>query len=321
MTVAARIAVVMVNYGAADFIIAHMAKTLAAIEPFENATVYIIDNASPGGDDLLKLQAYADQPEAQGRVVVIDSGANLGFAGGNNCAFKTFGEARPDYVFFLNPDAYPEPDAVTLLAETLAKNPDAAIAAPRILNEAGETEISYFQFPSVLSQFSSESELSLFQDRTGWRVLDLDAAPETVETDWVSGAAFLLRMDAADAPPMDDGYFLYFEETDMMRSLSEKKWRTLLAPRAAVTHIGGLTTGADADAKRLPSHWYASWRRYFVKHFGRSGAIAAAALKLSGYGAYRIKLALHGAKPRRPEYYMSDFLRYAVWPILTKGRD
>ncbi len=316
MTIDASLAVVIVNYGAADFIIRHLDETIASTRAFREAHVYITDNASPG-DDLEKLNAHIARANLEDAVSAFAAGGNLGFAGGNNAAFARF-HARPDYVFFLNPDAWPAQDAIERLVETLDANPEAAVAAPRIVNEHGETAISYFHFPAIRDQFGSEAELGFLQRRSSWRILDLDALQEPIETEWVSGASFLLRMNAAADPPMDDGYFLYFEETDMMRALAKAGWRVLLDPRSRVTHVGGLTTGASVNHldHPLPVCWHRSWRRYFVKQYGLAGALLAALLKTGGIIAYKTKAILLGFPPRRPKRYLRDFVRYGLAPLL-----
>jgi GT2 family glycosyltransferase len=315
------LAVVIVNYGAADFIIKHFDKTVAATQGFRDPQIYIADNASPG-DDLEKLNAHIEAVGLANVATAFDTGGNLGFAGGNNAAFARF-KSAPDYVFFLNPDAWSERNAIALLAETLEANPKIAVAAPRIINEAGVTAVSYFNFPTVKDQFGSEAELDFLHRRSGWRVLDLENQNAPVDAEWVSGAAFLLRMDAAATPPMDDGYFLYFEETDMMRALRSEGWGVLLNPEAVVTHVGGLATGADASRRDqpMPSHWYRSWRRYFVKQYGVFGALVASLLKVAGIGAYYAKAGVRGFQPRRPKRHLRNFLRYALAPLLIGKRD
>lgn len=59
-----------------------------------------------------------------------------------------------------------------------------------------------------------------------WR----DAEPRTVY--WLDGSALLLRRAAIDGRgPFDEGYFMYFEETDLLQ-LAEAGWRLECVPRA-----------------------------------------------------------------------------------------
>lgn len=322
MNIDAKLAVVIVNYGAADFIISHLNKTLEEANAFSAAHIFIADNNSPNGD-LAKLHDHVAAHSLEKSVTVIDTGGNLGFAGGNNAAFAAFGDYQPDFIFMMNPDAWPKRGALAQLARTLQNHTDAAIAAPRITDEHGVTAVSYFKFPSIADQFLSEPELAFLHRFSNWKLLDLDAATTPIETDWVSGAAFMVRACAAASPPMDNGYFLYFEETDMMRALAKNGWRILIEPNASLVHIGGLSTGAGKDprGKRLPTHWYASWRRYFVKQHGHVGALAAAFLKVAGILIYYIKQKLNGRGIFRPKRYLRDFVQYALVPIFTAGKN
>lgn len=319
MTIDASIAVVIVNYGAADFIIRHLTKTLDELAAFRDGRVYIADNASPNGD-LETLQRFIAEQGLQRSVTAFATGGNFGFAGGNNAAFARF-ETPPDVVLFLNPDAYPSPGALRRLYETLIDDDGLAIVGPRLVDESGQTSISYYGFPSLFGAFGSELESGRLTGRDGWRMRDLDAEPAVFETDWVSGAVFLLRMSAATVPPMDDGYFLYFEETDMMRALAREGWRIALDPRAVFTHVGGLTTNAGVAKAPLPQAWYDSWRRYHVKEFGRAGAVIAGLAKFSGILAYRAKMAWQGRKPHRFRGYGRAFFQKALLPVIFRGRN
>lgn len=318
------IAVFIVNYGAADYIIQTMSTLLDELAPFTSARVLIADNRAPG-DDLKKLQRHIDRQDLGAMFEAFDTGGNLGFAGGNNACYARLADEKPDLLFFLNPDASPTPGALAQLAETLDQNPDAAIVGPKICDETGDAAFSVFDFPCVFGQFTGEVEIGVLHRLAGQKYMisgsQTGVAP--IEAGWVSGAAFMLRSSACPAPPMDDGYFLYFEETDMMKTLADEGWRILFDPRAVVVHIGGLTTGAGADPRgnRLPAFWYDSWRRYSVRHFGAAGAMLAGTLRIIGIVLYYLKQAIRGEAPRRPKRYLRDFFSTAFMPIFTRGGD
>ena len=74
---------------------------------------------------------------------------------------------------------------------------------------------------------------------------------------------------------MDEGYFLYFEETDYQLAIARAGYEVWYVPDARVTHVEGATTGqgkARRDDGAVPDYWYRSRRRYFEKNHGAAYA-------------------------------------------------
>lgn len=301
------VAAVIVNYGAAALLTEHLDKLVQALSGYRDGHIYIVDNASPNAEyDALK--AFVADKGLADRVSVIDAGANLGFAGGNNIAFAKARARGADFVFFINPDAYPREGTIDRLMTALTDDPGAAIAGARLENENGSPRYCQFDFPRLFGEFAKEAGIGFLSRQSAARK---GASGETpFEVDWVSGAAFMLRAAAiSDGPLMDDRYFLYFEETDMMLKLKRQGWKVLHAPAARVVHIGGYSTGVEhntARPKRLPVYWFASWRHYFCKNYGRPYAAAAAMAKTAGVAAYAVHRFIRRKTNEKPDCYLED---------------
>ena len=76
---------------------------LAEQEEFPGSVIYIVDNASPGGD-AEKLAAFLEAEKLEGKVRLMPEKENWGFAKGNNVALRELlsSETPPDHVFLLN---------------------------------------------------------------------------------------------------------------------------------------------------------------------------------------------------------------------------
>jgi len=308
------IAAIIVNYAVASVIMEHIDKLVGELQGYRDAHIYIVDNASPN-DEYAELMKFVDSRGLASRISVIDAGANLGFAGGNNLAFERARARGAEFVFFLNPDAYPLPGAVETLLDCLKARPDAAVAGPRLLAPGGEALTSFYSFPTLSREFAFESEIGVFISLTGCASLYATADSDPIETDWVSGAAFLLRVEAAAEKLMDDAFFLYFEETDMMRALKRRGWRIWHVPRGKTVHVGGVSTGVQHDtknARRLPPYWFQSWRHYYQKNYGPLYRFGAGVAKTLGVIAYNVKCALKGQKSAKPRRYLTDVFANCV---------
>jgi N-acetylglucosaminyl-diphospho-decaprenol L-rhamnosyltransferase len=97
-------------------------------------------------------------------------------------------------------------------------------------------------------------------------------AREPVAVPNLSGALVGFRRQVAEkVGPWDEGYFLYFEETDWLRRAASKGLRIAQVPAARVEH----RWGHAADPHAMGSHLLRSRSRFFRAHFGLMGRIVA----------------------------------------------
>jgi GT2 family glycosyltransferase len=69
----------------------------------------------------------------------------------------------------------------------------------------------------------------------------------------------------------DEDFFLYAEETDWQRRMTDKGWKIVFTPQAQVTHLGG-ASGASEKVK-VNSHFFEGLDRYERKHHGLGGLL------------------------------------------------
>jgi ligand-binding sensor domain-containing protein len=81
-------------------------------------------------------------------------------------------------------------------------------------------------------------------------MLDYDhESPRAV--DWVAGAAMMVRREALDdVGPMDERYFLYFEDVDWCQRMQARGWLVQYVPAAVMTHGWQRASGALGGAAR-----------------------------------------------------------------------
>ncbi|MEM8936745.1 MAG: glycosyltransferase family 2 protein [Pseudomonadota bacterium] len=319
------ISVIIVNYRAADVVMAHLDKTLRELDGFQSAHIFIVDNASPG-DEFAELTHYVAKNNLTDRVTVVDSGGNLGFAGGNNVGFARAKARGDDFILLLNPDAYPEPGAIHRLAAFLDAAPKTAVAGAQLIDsESGEPNSCGFRFPNMACEFLLETEMDIFYRLAGGAfAVDSKTLSGPLEVDWASGAACMIRTEAISGEKlMDDNFFLYFEETDMMLNLRRQGWSVWIVPDAKVVHVGGVSTGVvhnEAEPPRLPGYWFESWRYYYRKNYGWAYAFGAALAKTGGVYLSRAVTSLSSRKSMKPQKYGADVVSKCLAPLLRGAR-
>jgi GT2 family glycosyltransferase len=162
--------------------------------------------------DRTRAEAGGTRPRDSARLILVRTGANLGFAGGNNVGLR-YALARDDfeYVWLLNNDTVVDGDALTCLVRRMREKPRAGIC--------GST-LPYYSLPGKLwarggatynRWFAYAKCIGIHQ------AVNSPADPEEVEQKmaYVAGASMLVsRAFLRDIGLMDEGYFLYFEEPD-----------------------------------------------------------------------------------------------------------
>jgi GT2 family glycosyltransferase len=223
--------------------------------------VIVVDNASP--DD--SAAAVADLP-----VRIIRAPRNGGFAYGCNLGIAA-GEAQ--FILLLNPDARLDVDGVDALVTRLKADRRLGGVGPRVLDESGATAWSQRRFPRLRSTFSQALFVQRFAPLASWSdelIRDPRAYERPGTPEWLSGACLLLRREALEqVGPMDEGFFLYSEETDLFRRLAGANWIAAYEPGATAHHEGG----ASAPRTTTKRYWAQSRVRYARKHHGRAVAL------------------------------------------------
>ncbi len=255
-----RLSVVIVTYQCRT-IIGECLRTLAlALAKNGSAEVIVVDSASSDG---VVSFLEAQNPQVQ----TIPLKENRGFAFGVNAGVA---KATGEYVLLLNPDALIGAGALSKLLQHLIEHPSAAAVGPRITDRSGRKQASDDLFPTVRGELVRCWErLARPLGVLRWRDTKR-AAQEGPQ--WISGACMLLRRDAfARLGGFDEGFFLYFEETDWCLRAARKNHDIHYRDDVEVVHIGGCCAENSGEVLRdgqVAKHFIESRRRYFQKNHG-----------------------------------------------------
>lgn len=180
------------------------------------------------GDELLVVDnASADgTPEAAraASVRVVETGANLGFAGGGNVGAR---ETTAPLLLLLNPDAVVQDGCIDALRAAATAHPGWGAWQALVTMDAGRTVNTAGNVVHFLG-FG-------WAGRCGRPVGEVTAADATAG--FASGAALVVRREAWDAAGgFDARYFMYGEDLDLGLRLRLLGWESGLVPAAAVEH-------------------------------------------------------------------------------------
>lgn len=307
---------VTVNFKTPDMTLKAVGTLLGELGPYPDARVSIVDNDSRDGS-LEKLRQGVEDAGWSDRVEVLASPWNGGFAWGNNFAIRPALEAAdpPDYVYLMNSDAFPDPDSIRSLVEYLDSHPDTGIAGSYIHGVEGDTHRTAFRFPSVTSEFETTLGIGIVSRLLDRWIVSPELPTENTRVGWLAGASMLIRREVFEAIGlMDDGFFLYYEETDFCLRALRAGWPTAYVVDSSVTHIGSVSTGIQDMSKPTPLFWYASRHYYFLKNHGRLALWAANFVYIVGGLIRRLRSFIMRRPSHEPKGHMRDFLRFNLLP-------
>jgi GT2 family glycosyltransferase len=292
----AAVAVVIVNYRTPELAKRCVAALQSERKLLPKLRAVVVDGGSGDGsaEDLAKVLA---EPEYRQWVSFVPLPINGGFGWANNQAILALAResSPPDYIHLLNPDAEVTEGAVARLVEELDANPGCAAAGSQLLTSDGHAVPSAFRFPSPGRELVTAAQSESLGRWLGVAPTVVQAN-EGTEVDWVTGASVILRSEALRQSGLfDDGFFLYFEEVELMHRLRSEGWTIRHAPQSRVTHLEGAATGVNSAAVQpMPAYWYESRRRYFTLTGGVGAALAADLALIAGRAVAFAKSVLRG---------------------------
>ncbi|WP_157216015.1 glycosyltransferase family 2 protein [Flavisphingomonas formosensis] len=270
----------------------------AAYAALCEAVASISDGLTAGQPEGRVIARHAAALKGSGREIRLhQANGNIGYAAGINvCLEAIIADGRYQFVWILNPDTIPEPDAMTALAAHQQKGNYGIVGARLVLKGQGKIQLYGARWRPWIAR--------------GYNIglgAPADATPDVAaierEMDYVAGAAmFVPRAFVEQVGFFDERYFLYYEETDWCFRRGD--FRLGYAHEAIVVHAHGSTIGSSVVRKtRSPLAVYLDERNklLFSRKFlpGHYPVVLIATLLLIGQypkaGAWRnFRVALAG---------------------------
>lgn len=216
-----RVMVVIVTYNQWALTRACLAALYQSPNP--RIQVLVVDNASTD-DTPAQVRTFA--PNA----LVIENGANLGYAQGNNIGLQSALDQAFEYVMVLNNDVTVAEDCIDSLLNAADTNPDAALLGPLVYH-ADE--------PNVIQSAGGILPQDWHAVHRGANETDQHQFSDVTPVDWLTGCAVLARASALRKfGLLDENFFMYGEDVDWGVRAQRAGYRVLFVPQAHVWHRG-----------------------------------------------------------------------------------
>jgi GT2 family glycosyltransferase len=226
--------------------------------------------AGPGASLVRYRRSEAErggERSERARLVLIDCGANLGFAGGNNVALRyALSRDDLDYAWLLNNDTAVEPDAMRQMVARLEEGGGSGLCGSTLLHYHARERVQalgggwYCKWLGLawhlgrLARWPGKADRARVERRMSYPV----GASVMASRDFIEEVGLLC-----------EEYFLYYEELDWVLRAGGR-FPLLWAPDSVVYHKVGASLGTSSNPARKSAacdYWNARNRIFFTRRF------------------------------------------------------
>jgi len=305
-------------------VIEHCLASIYATTRGNDFEVIVSDNGSTDGSIAFIRENFP-------QVRLIENGANLRFAKGNNVGIQA---SRGEYVLILNPDTVIHEGALDGLVEFADKRPEAGAFGCRVLNADGTYQGCIWPFPTPRSEWIKSLGLKPLGYVSEWfhtgAYVKWQGETERA-VGYPAGCCLMVRGEILKRlGGFDDRFFYYYEETDLCRRIWNAGYPVLYTPTVSITHLIGSST-----SKKFPPIGFAIDQQitrylYLYKHHGERGARSSRRSTLTGLVIRRFTTWVSQfVRPTEEGQKKAEFLRtlfewnYRVDPVrlVEKGEE
>lgn len=196
----------------------------------------VYDHAIAELGGLPQLEAKIESLPSDRRIVLIQTDANLGFAGGNNVGIRYAVKKKADYVWLLNNDTVVDKEALSYAINYLNFHPETSSVQSLLLN--------YFN-PTRIDSFGQE----IFKSKTArdkYHGVGLDSVilgdnGENIEVFGPCAASAIYRGSIFLDMLFDEKFFTIFEDVDLSFRMRIANCKCVLVMKAKVFHKRGIS--------------------------------------------------------------------------------
>ncbi|MBU6383022.1 MAG: glycosyltransferase family 2 protein [Verrucomicrobia bacterium] len=234
----AKIVIILLNWNGKKDTLECLASLTHMTYP--NFQILIVDNGSKDDSVAVLRQAHPHIP-------ILETGTNLGFAGGNNVGIEWALRHHAEWIFLLNNDTITAPDCLDALMRAAQEQPRAKILGAKILR--------YHQ-PDIVDHLGGfwNPQIGEFESPDAGHP-DHPYYPMR-EVDYVCGAALFMHRSVPETIGLlEPKFFLFWEESDFCYRAKRAGLQVWTAPEAKVWHkVSSSFTGGK------PHMHYFWWR-------------------------------------------------------------
>jgi GT2 family glycosyltransferase len=256
------LSIIILSYNTKDL----LKQTIDSIMLKENWEIIVVDNASSDGSQAMIEHDYP-------HIKLIKNNRNLGFAAANNLGIKI---ARGQYLMLLNSDTQVMDDCLSDLIRYLNQHKKVGIITPKVVLPDGAIDLACHRgMPTPWRSFTYFAKLERFFPNSatfgGYHLTHLDFnKPHLIEA--TAATAIITRRQVIKSVGLlDERFFLYAEDLDWCKRITEAGWSIIYYPQATILHHksqSGKNNNIDREKKSAATeHFYDTMKQFYEKHY------------------------------------------------------
>ena len=220
---------IYVNFNSSDDLLLSLKSFIKVHSSSEiNFEIIIVDNCSSASEQKKLRQFSSSFNSKLISLRLFYSPTNLGFGGANNLAAQ---QSRGEYLLFLNPDTLCEQELLSSFLPLLQQENTGFIAPQLVLPNHQAQLYAYGNFPTLSTTVFNK----IFVKSVSFK-----KPAFSVAVDWLSAACLAVCKEKfLNLGGFSSDFFMYFEDVDLCRQATQKKWQQFLLPQLQVIHFGG----------------------------------------------------------------------------------
>lgn len=228
------VTIIIVNWNGGDLLIRCLQSIRSSQTTFA-VNVIVVDNDSKDGSRERAMEQFREYH-------IFNSGANLGFGRANNLA-RTM--VKTPLVLFLNPDTVLMEDTLEQAVHCLHSRPEVGALGCKMLYPDRTVQPQGLQwFPSPWTIFLEHFLVSATTTHRLRKWLPIFDPRESTYARKIYGGFILAPKSILDAAGwFDDRYFMYAEDVDLSRTITDLGWKLYYCSEAEIIHECGGTSG------------------------------------------------------------------------------
>ena len=209
----------------------------------------LMDNGSTDGTE----EALSNYKMSNMSFKFIQTGSNLGFAGGNNPGMKDAIKRGADYLILMNNDLILSKDIVTKLVSIAKKDKSIGLLSPKMYFAKGyEFHKDRYKKSELGNVFWYAGGIidrdNVYSSHRGVDEVDKGQYEKEEDTDIANGACVLVSKELIKKIGyMNASFFLYWEDSDYSERARKAGFRVVYTPKTKLWHMISASTGGSGS--------------------------------------------------------------------------
>ena len=259
----AKIAVIVLNYKQPQLTSDTIRSLLQIDHPKFNFHIFLVNNNSPDNSVNFFEEKFSHQPQ----ITIVNSGRNLGYAGGNNFGIKLALKQGYDYCLIINNDVVVDKKFLLYLYKTIKSFKTPAIIGPKIYFAPGfEFHKNRYQKKDlghvIWSAGGTINWRNVYGSNIGVDQVDKGQFDQTNSNlDFITGCCLLIPKEIFFKIGLfDERYFMYLEDVDFCHRAKLKGFPIVYEPKSFIWHFN---SGSSASGSSLHDYFITRNRLLF----------------------------------------------------------